>query len=726
MPGTPPPVHFRAAGVSLAIDLDGPVPTVLHWGADLGEMSEAGLRALALSAGVEIPSNAPDVPRRLTLLPVERDMWSGTPAIAGHLGGRRSSPRPVVQGHTVTFDPAGGGTLTADFVDAVIHLELTLTLQLTGQGLVRIRHQVRRPAGDTDPDQPYDLTGLNALLPLPPRATQILDFTGRWTRERQPQRRPVVDGSHHRHTRRGKPGADNPYLMVVGTTGFANRSGEVWGYHLAWSGESHWRVERLPEGAGTSSAVLGGGEALRPGEIRLLPGEEYTSPDALFAWSGAGLDGLAERFHRHLRARPSHPSRPRLVLVNTWEAVYFDHRLDRLKALVDEAAAIGAERFVLDDGWFTGRRSDTTSLGDWQVDPQVWPQGLGPLAEHVRDRGLEFGLWFEPEMISLESRLALEHPEWILAPSQGLGAGMRQQYVLDLTDQQAFDYLLEAISTLIARYQVAYLKWDHNRELHEAVSRTHGDTIAVSAQTRATYRLMDALRERHPGLEIESCSAGGSRVDLGILARTDRVWASDCIDPVERVMTDRWTTLLLPPELVGVHVGSSPAHTTSRDTGTTFRFAGALLGHTGIEWDLTNRNEDELAALRAFVGFQKSIRALIARGTLVNADLPDPATTLRGIIDTDCSQAIFVWARTVTSAAVLSGQVQFPGLDTGRDYTVRVVSEFGLPEFAGRTPSGWMQAALGDGLVLPGAVLTTAGLPMPALAAQQALVLQLT
>ncbi|MCD5351266.1 alpha-galactosidase [Kineosporia mesophila] len=722
-----PPVHLRAAGVSLVIDLEGPVPSVVHWGADLGDVSEAGLSALALSAGVELTSNAPDVPRRLTLLPVERDLWSGTPAIAGHLAGRRTSPRPVSvrEALTVTPDPAGGGTIEAEFTDEITALALSLFLRLTPQGLVQVRHRVHRSETDADGEQPYDLAGLTALMPLPPRASEILDFTGRWSRERQPQRLPVTDGSHHRHGRRGKPGADNPYVTIVGTAGFANRTGEVWGFHLAWSGDSHWRVERLPEGAGGASAVIGGGEALRPGEIRLLPGQEYVSPDAFFAWSGQGLDGISDRFHQYLRARDSHPVRPRPVLVNTWEAVYFDHDQDRLTALVDRAAEVGAERFVLDDGWFLGRRNDRTSLGDWQVDPQVWPRGLAPLADHVRARGLEFGLWFEPEMISLDSRVAREHPDWILAPSQGFGASMRQQYVLDLTSEAAFGYLLESISGLVAQYGVAYVKWDHNRELHEAVSRVHGDAVAVSAQTHALYRLMDELRSRHPGLEIESCSAGGSRVDLGILARTDRVWASDCIDPVERIMTDRWTSLLLPPELIGVHVGSSPAHTTSRQTDVTLRFAGALLGHTGVEWDLTGRDPDELAALTAFIAFQKDIRALIARGRVVNADIPDPATTLRGVVDADGSRAVYVWARTVTSSSILSGQVRFPGLDAGRDYTVRVVSEFGLPSFPGREHSPWVAAALENDLTLPGAVLARAGLPMPTLAAQQALVLEL-
>ncbi|GAB3271382.1 alpha-galactosidase [Kineosporia babensis] len=725
---TRPPIHFRAAGVSLVIDLEGPVPTVLHWGADLGELNGDGLRALALSTPTEITNNGPDLPRRLTLLPSERDMWTGTPAVAGHLGGRRTSPRPVMKdaGAQVTHSDDLGSTLEAELADEITGLEYTLLVRLTPQGLVQVRHRVRRPADDQDAEQPYDLSAVTALMPLPPRATEILDFTGRWARERQPQRLPVVDGSHHRHVRRGKPGPDSPYLTLVGTASFANRSGEVWGYHLAWSGESHWRVERLPEGSGGSTSVIGGGEALRPGEVRLLPGEEYVSPDAFFAWSGQGIDGVSDRFHAYLRARSSHPVRPRPVIVNTWEAVYFDHTLDRLKALVDKAAEVGAERFVLDDGWFLGRRNDTTSLGDWQVDPQVWPDGLSPLADHVRARGLEFGLWFEPEMISLDSETARKHPEWILAPSQGEGAPMRQQYVIDLTNPEAFAYLLEEISAAVAAFGVAYIKWDHNRELQEAVSRGRGDVVAVSAQTHANYALMDALRERHPGLEIESCSSGGGRVDLGIMARTDRVWASDCIDPVERIMTDRWTIALLPPELVGVHVGSSPAHTTSRETDTTLRFAGALFGHAGVEWDLTSRNDEELAALKAFIDFHKSVRPMIARGRVVNADVADEATTLRGVVDTDAARAVYIWARTVTSAATLSGQVQFPGLDPARSYTVRIVSEFGLPSFSGRIHSAWLQQAIDGELVLPGSVLATVGLPMPTLAAQQALVLELT
>ena len=208
----------------------------------------------------------------------------------------------------------------------------------------------------------------------------MLDLTGRWCRERHPQRRPFHQGTWLRQTRHGRTGHDSPLLLVAGTAGFGFRHGEVWGIHLAWSGDASWWAERLPDG----SSVLGAAEL---GEVVVEPGESYATPWVYAAWSDAGLDGLSARLHRFIRARPSHPRRPRPVVLNTWEAVYFDHRLDRLKALADTAAELGVERFVLDDGWFRHRRDDTAGLGDWYVDEDVWPDGLHPLVDHVRGLG---------------------------------------------------------------------------------------------------------------------------------------------------------------------------------------------------------------------------------------------------------------------------------------------------------------------------------------------------
>lgn len=224
------------------------------------------------------------------------------------------------------------------------------------------------------------------------------------------------------------------------------------------------------------------------------------------------MDGVSERLHRRLRARPGHPSTARPLVLNTWEAVYFDHDLERLGRLAELAARVGVERVVLDDGWFSGRRDADAGLGDWNVDAAIWPQGLAPFVERVRQHGMQFGLWFEPEMVNLDSDLAREHPDWLLAPSEGVGLPSRNQYVLDIGKPEVADYLLERIDALVDEYAIDYIKWDHNRDLSEAVSRgtgaDGGDRPGVRRQTLALYDLLDELRRRHPGLEIETCSGG--------------------------------------------------------------------------------------------------------------------------------------------------------------------------------------------------------------------------
>jgi alpha-galactosidase len=576
----------------------------------------------------------------------------------------------------------------------------------------------------TSSPAPYDLAQVTTLLPLPRRATEILDFTGKWSRERSPQRRPLGFGSYARQIRRGKTGHDSPYLLTVGVPGFGFRTGEVWSAHVAWSGDQRYLVEQLPEGAGVHAGVLGGGELLRAGEIRLAPGESYTTPVCHFAWSDQGLDGLADRFHTLLRARPSHPCRPRPVILNSWEAVYFDHDLDRLLRLADRAAEVGVERFVLDDGWFRGRRSDEAGLGDWTVDPGVWPEGLAPLADHVRSLGMEFGLWVEPEMVNLDSDLAREHPDWVLGPARGIGPSARHQHVLDLSNPEVRDHLLDSLDALVDTYGIAFLKWDHNRDLHEAVHGT-ADRPVSHAQVHALYGLIDALKQRHPALEIESCAAGGGRVDLGILARTDRIWASDCNDPVERQAVQRWTAQLLPPELVGTHVGPGTSHTTARVSSDTLRLITALFGHAGIEQDLTRCSPEELARLTAWTALHRELRPLLHAGRTVRADLAGDGTLLHGVVAHDRSAALYCWTRVATSPEGQYGRVQLPGLAPEATYRVRVRTELGLPSFHQVSGPAWLPAALDGRLTVPGTVLTAAGLPMPTLNPDQALLLEL-
>ncbi|WP_329538936.1 alpha-galactosidase [Streptomyces sp. NBC_01358] len=712
--------HLRAAGVSFVVELRTPVPRVLHWGEDLGELTADGLAALALSADAASLHCALDEPRQFTVWPTQADGWSGTPAQEGHRAGTATAPRVTMTGAEESPD-----ALVIALRDTDAGLDLTLTYRLDPSGVLAVRTRMSCPAGAPGP-APYDLASTTALLPVPNRAQEILDFTGKWCRERSPQRGPLAFAGHVREVRRGRPGLDAPHLLTVGVPGFGFRTGEVWALHVGWSGNQRWLAERLPEGAGVHGSVLGGGELLTPGEIRLAPGDSYTSPECYFGWSAEGLDGLAARFHTMLRSRPGHPSSPRPLTLNTWEAVYFDHRPERLLALADDAAAVGVERLVLDDGWFLGRRDDTAGLGDWAVDPQMWPDGLTPLAERVHAHGMQFGLWVEPEMVNLRSRLAREHPDWILGPSAGLGPSSRHQYVLNVAHEEAFAYLLESLDGLVAEYGIDYLKWDHNRELHEAVHRdAHGgDRPGVHAQTRALYRLMDTLRSRRPGLEIESCSSGGGRVDLGVLARTDRVWASDCNDPVERQAIQRWTGQLLPPELIGAHVGGPRSHTTGRVADDSFRLITALFGHAGIEDDLTARTPAEREALTRWAALYKEVRGLLHGGRVVRGDLADDATYLHGVVAPDAGAALYCWARTETSVPAQSGRVPLPGLAPGRSYRVRIRTEAGLPSMHQVVAPAWYRAAVEDWVPMPGTVLTGAGLPMPTLNPGQALLIE--
>ncbi|WP_372967308.1 alpha-galactosidase [Microbacterium sp.] len=722
-------VALRAAGAAFVLQISDPIPRVLHWGADLGDLSPTTASALALTGGPAQLNNSPDIPRTFSALPTEYEGWSGTPALSGHAQGRATTPRPRLVRHRVEVpSDALGGSISLEFEDTIAGVRTDLRYRLDAHGVLSVDTSLARDAALSPRlgSIAYTVSGVVSLLPLPERATEILDFTGKWCRERSPQRSPLGFGTHRRAAHRGKPGHDSPFLLAAGTAGFGFGHGEIWATHLAWSGEQQYLAERLPEGAGAFSSILGTGEDLHPGEIILEDGDRYDAPTALFIWSDGGLDQISDRLHRRLRARPAHPRTPRPLVLNTWEAVYFDHDLDRLTALIERAAEVGVERIVLDDGWFRGRREADAGLGDWYVDDQVWPEGLGPLVDAVRARGMEFGLWFEPEMINLDSDLARAHPDWVLGPAEGLGPESRSQHVLDIARPEAYAYLLERIDALVRQHSIDYLKWDHNRDLLEAVSRADdGDRPSVHRQTRALYRLLDELRERHPGLEIETCSGGGGRVDLGILDRTDRVWASDCNDPVERIQIERWTRALVPPELIGSHLGASRSHTTARHTDLSFRLVAALTAHAGIEQDLTAVDDDELAVIARWTGLYREFRELLHSGRVVNADLSDQATALAGVVAQDGSQALFTWSRFATSAAGQSGRVRFPGLDAAATYRIRIREELGATSRHQGNDPDWVTAAVADAIEVPGSVLAVAGVPLPTLNPQQAMLIDL-
>ncbi len=703
-------LHLRRARTSLVLDARGPgLPRVVHWGGDVGDLDDDGLRQLTDATVPPVVPSSFDEPTVLSLLPEASAGWSGRPGLAGHRDGRDWSTSFRLDGVDVRDTDPDAALLTVRASDSAAGLTVTIEITLDPYGLLTVRHRLRN-----DGDSAYELRELTPVLPVPAVATELLDLTGRWCRERSPQRHPWQHGAWVREGRHGRTGHDATLLLVAGTTGFGFGHGEVWAVHTAWSGDHVTFAERRPTGEST----VGGGELLAAGEIRLGPGESYETPLLYAVWSDAGLDGLSDVLHSHLRARPGHPRSPRPVTLNVWEAVYFDHDLDRLRALADRAAQIGVERFVLDDGWFRGRRDDTAGLGDWYVDEGVWPDGLQPLIDHVTGQGLQFGLWVEPEMVNPDSDLFRAHPDWLLAVPGRLPPAWRHQQVLDLGRPEAYDYVLARLDALLTDHPgIRYLKWDQNRDLSEA---GHQGRPGVHGQTLAVYRLLDELRARHPGVEIESCSSGGARVDLAILARTDRVWASDCNDALERLSIQRWTGLLLPPELIGTHVGPERSHTTKRVHDLGFRAATALFGHHGIEWDIASISAAEQTELAAWVALHKRLRPLLHAGRVVRVDHPDPAVWAHGVVDHDNTRAVYAVARLTTSVTQVPGAVRLPGLDPGRRYRVRPVSGVPAPATIDLSAPTW----LAGGVTLSGAALARVGVQLPALHPEQSLVLE--
>jgi alpha-galactosidase len=706
--------HFyrRAAGTSLLLAScgDDELPVLLHWGADLGELTAADIEAFVRARTPTVPHSALDQPRFLGVLPDTASGFTGAPAVEGF------RVRTSDEAHAGAGAPRflewsvehGAQGVVLRSSDDEAGLAVRCGLDLSPEGLVMSRTELVN-TGDTD----FVVGAVRSVLPVAAEATELLDLTGRWTRERSPQRRTWSQGTWQRTGRHGRTGHDATLLLVAGTPGFGFRSGTVWGTHLAWSGDHVSYAERTPEG----ESLLGGYELLGPGEVVLGPGASYSTPVLLGSFSDRGLDGMSDRLHTWIRRRSGRSDTPRPVTLNTWEAVYFDQDLGKLTGLADAAAQIGVERFVLDDGWFQGRRHDRAGLGDWVVDKAVWPRGLHPLVDHVRGLGMQFGLWVEPEMVNLDSDLAREHPGWVLRGRRALPAEWRHQQVLDLQNPDAYRHIRDALLALLDEYDISYLKWDHNRDL---LDTAHDGRPAVHGQTLAVYQLLDDLRAEHPALEIESCASGGGRVDLGILQRTDRIWPSDTIDALERQHIQRWTSLLVPPELIGAHVGGPEAHTTGRRHRLGFRAATALIGHFGVEWDITAASSDEREELAEWVALHKEVRSLVATGRMVHVDHPDPALLVTGVVAEDASEAVFVLATVASLTTQTPTPVRLSGLDPAKQYAISQVGPVARGPVVDLGTS-WMGP---EPLRLAGSTLVHAGVRLPVMSPESASVLR--
>jgi len=682
------------------------VPRLLHLGADLGALDDPALASLAAPAA--IPPSSPDIPVVPSLLANRSEGFAGWPTAVLRRAGAPASrfATRFATREIVRVDATSIRVVLSALDDDGAFATIDWMLALSPEGVVTITLAAR--AGD----EPVELTHLAAAVPVPARASELLDFTGLWAYERRPQRGAVRDGLMLREQRQGRPGHDAPFLTVAGTPGFGFRHGEVWALHHAWSGDSVTGLESLA----TGDRRLLAAELLEPGELVLAPGESYAAPDTVVAYSRDGVDGLSDRFHPFVRRLTPPATRP--LVLNTWEAVYFEQSLDRLTPLVEAAAEVGVERFVLDDGWFTGRTDDKRALGDWTVDETRWPEGLHPLIAEVTSRGMEFGLWVEPEMVSPDSKLARTHPEWVLARDggtvDGSGASLpptwRWQHTLDLTADGAADHVFAALDALLTEYPIRFLKWDHNRALHAG---------SVARQTRALYALLDRLRTAHPDVAIESCASGGARIDLGIARRVHRFWTSDTNDALERQAIQRYTGILMPPELLGGHVGAGRAHITGRIHALSLRLVTALFGHAGIEWDLTRASASEREQLAAWAALYRELRPLLHGGRTVRTDEAGDDRIVHAVVSPDARDALIALVQLTASPVATPPRLRLPGLEPDRVYRLEPFTLGEPAHVVQDAPPAWWQAGSID---VTGRALAEFGIPVPLLAPEHAIV----
>ncbi|MEP5152754.1 alpha-galactosidase [Planktotalea sp.] len=542
-------------------------------------------------------------------------------------------------------------------------------------------------------DSPVHLNWLSApVFPASQHSAEMIDFAGRWCGEFLPNKTPWSAGIRMRESRTGRTGHEHFPGLIVPNTGTSNTKGAAQAFHYGWSGGHKMIAEELPDGR----RQIQFGNA---SETELSAGTTFQSAPLYATYSNEGINGCAIAFQRHVRDEiVSFPDtkRPRPVHYNCWEAIYFDHDLDALKDIANRAADLGAERFVLDDGWFGMRDDDTSSLGDWAIDPRKYPDGLGPLIDHIHNRDMTFGIWFEPEMVNPDSDIYRAHPDWALGASdQILG---RQQMVLNMALPEVREYLYDHIAAVLSAYPVDYIKWDHNRVL----------PTPDAAQTRGTYALLERLRNDFPSVEIESCASGGGRIDFGILKQTHRVWLSDSNDALERLRMQHEAALFLPSVVTGSHVGPRKCHTSSRELDISIRAWVAAQRHMGFEMDPRELTEHETSVLKEVTQWWKDNRNWMADADILRLDSPDPAVIAEQQLATDGTRFVLFAGKAATSAQIQPRPLRLACLEPNAQYEINLLNKADAPALSRGAPILKDQK-----ITLSGSYLMSHGITLP-------------
>ena len=640
---------------------EGRIPEIVYWGAALP--SSEDLTMIARHAIPDVTGGMIDRAPSLSLCPVSRNGFEGHPGLIIR-GGEGSWIHPDFildeaisssDGKTLSFicsDQQTGIIYRAEFTKQTEHV-------ISACASVRLGDAGRNGA---------ELIWLSApVLPVSSLVQDVQDYGGRWCGELQPLRTPLQMGQRRRDNPTGRSGHQQFPAILLLSQGATNNSGDVWALTCdESSGHSHI-IEHCADGR---RQIQMGTYPFAQTELS----DEYSSPAVYLGYSSDGMNGCGTAFQHFVRDRlVPWPSRKhgkdrlfRPVHYNCWEAVYFDHDLDTLKDIASRAAELGAERFILDDGWFGERHDDTSSLGDWYVNSDKYPDGLGPLIEHVKSCGMEFGLWFEPEMVNRDSDFYRAHPEAALGEADQTEG--RQQRVLDLTQPLVSEMITERLTSLLSEYDIDYIKWDHNRVL----------PLPDARQADRLHQILSYLRDRFPELEIESCASGGGRMDYGMLAHTHRVWLSDSNDAVERARIQHEAALWLPSVVSGSHVGPEQCHTSGRILTMSMRAWVAAQRHMGFEMDVRSLSDEDAETLASVTSWWKTNRNWMLTGSIFRLDSADAAVTAELQLAQDKSRFVVFASHIAASSQITPQPLRLSGLDPDERYQIELVNKADL------------------------------------------------
>jgi len=582
--------------------------------------------------------------------------------------------KPALPGLPATYaeSPEEADTLEITLADEVLGLEATLRTTIFGDHPAVARSVTFRAGG---PAGLRLTTAMSLSLDLPDAAWDLVHLSGTGVRERHVVRRPLAPGCQSVASGRGASSHEhNPFLLLV-REATTEDAGESIAFSLVYSG--NFLAEAEVDAFSTTRVRIG----INPETFswQLATGEEFTTPEAVVAWSGEGVGGVSETFHRLYRerlARGAWRDRPRPVLINNWEGTYFGFDEPKLLEIATTARDLGVELFVLDDGWFGERDDDTSSLGDWVVDRRKLPNGIDGLARAIQGLGMWFGLWFEPEMVSPRSRLFEAHPDWAVGVPDRPRTESRNQYVLDMSRPEVVDHLIEALSAVLSSGPIGYVKWDMNRPITDPWSAALPPERQGEFFHRyilGVYHLYERLTRAFPEVLFESCAGGGGRFDPGMLAFAPQAWTSDDTDAIERLRIQWGTSLAYPLSSMAAHVSAVPNHQVGRITPLATRAAVAFFGVFGYELDPTQLTDDERAEVADQVAFYTAHRELFQRGRFLRLRSPfegDGNVTAWMVAADDRRTAIAGWYQALNRPMPAADRIRLRGLDPFASYRI--------------------------------------------------------